>query len=248
MLGAALADDLQVGPGGHVHTDTEKLFDISASYPLRLRVTGVLDRRGTADDHAVFVDVKTAWIAAGIGHGHQDLAGANGNLILDRNEESITASAAVVEYTEITPENIAGFHFHGDSREFPVTAILCFPHDDRSRTFLKSRLGIQDGVQPMVPAETYEEMMEIVFRVKRFFDANLVLVTVAMTLLLGLVILLTLRLRRREIETITLIGGSRGMVLRMLAIELTMVVGVGLALASTAAAGLAGVLLRVGVF
>ena len=129
-----------------------------------------------------------------------------------------------------------------------MTAILCFPHDDRSQTFLKSRLGVQEGVQPMVPEETYEEMMEIVFRVKRFFDANLVLVTVAMTLLLGLVILLTLRLRRREIETITLIGGSRGMVLRMLAIELTMVVGVGLALASTAAAGLAGVLLRVGVF
>ena len=50
------------------------MYDLSAEYPLKMRVTGILAPTGTPDDLAVFTDVKTAWVIDGIGHGHDDLA------------------------------------------------------------------------------------------------------------------------------------------------------------------------------
>ena len=37
-------------------------------------MSGVLEPTGTADDRVIFVDLKTSWIMAGHGHGHQDLS------------------------------------------------------------------------------------------------------------------------------------------------------------------------------
>ena len=73
VLGAAAAKMLDAGPGDGVVTTPESVFDVAGTYPIRLRVVGVLDPTGTPDDQAVFVDVRTAWIIGGIGHGHEDL-------------------------------------------------------------------------------------------------------------------------------------------------------------------------------
>jgi len=74
VLGAAAARELEVGVGEHVISSPESVFDIAGVYPLRMLVTGVLEFSDTPDDDAVFVDIKTAWVIEGLGHGHQDLA------------------------------------------------------------------------------------------------------------------------------------------------------------------------------
>ena len=38
-----------------------------------MKVVGVLSPVATPDDEAVFVDVKTAWVIAGLAHGHDDV-------------------------------------------------------------------------------------------------------------------------------------------------------------------------------
>ena len=77
VLGAAAAARLGLRPGGKLKTDRENLFDLAGEYPVQLNVSGVLAPSGTADDETVFVDVKTSWIIAGIGHGHDSNASAN---------------------------------------------------------------------------------------------------------------------------------------------------------------------------
>ena len=48
-------------------------WDLAGDYPLKMKVVGILAASNSADDGAVFVDLKTQWVIEGFGHGHQDL-------------------------------------------------------------------------------------------------------------------------------------------------------------------------------
>ena len=76
-------------------------------YPLKMTISGILRRNHTADDRAVFVDLKTAWVIEGLGHGHEDLKNSSDrSVILERTPDTITANAKLFQFTEITEENI----------------------------------------------------------------------------------------------------------------------------------------------
>ena len=66
-------------------SDPENVFDLAGSYPIIMHVRGVLAPTGTADDGAVFVDIKTEWLIMGIMHGHQDVEKADPSLLLGRD-------------------------------------------------------------------------------------------------------------------------------------------------------------------
>jgi putative ABC transport system permease protein len=236
VVGAAVARDLGLRPGTGLVTDVDKLYDISSTYPLRLRVTGVLAESRSPDDLAVFVDVKTAWVVEGLGHGHvQPVEVRDESGILARREGEVVFNDSIVKYIEITPENIDSFHFHGDPATFPLTAILAWPRDPKSGTILKGRYAVSETAQMLTPSAVVAELLGFVFRVKRFFDANFVLVTAATALFLTLIVLLTLRIRQREILTLTRIGCSRFTVLRLQATELFIVLATGALLAGAIA-------------
>ena len=51
--------------------------------------------------------MKTAWVIQGLAHGHQDLSCPEAaSTVLRKEGANIVGNAAVVEYNEITPENI----------------------------------------------------------------------------------------------------------------------------------------------
>lgn len=212
VVGDRVAKRLQLRPGDSLLSDRENVLDIAGLYPLKMRVTGVLARSGTPDDEAVFTDLKTAWIIAGIGHGHQDLSGeTDPGLVLQRDGRSVVASAAVLPYTEITEENIASFHFHGDEGQRPLTAVIADCPDRKSATILEGRYPSGDGsVQLVVPRRVVDDLLGMLFRTERFFQAHALLVAGAMALMMGLVMWLSVQLRRREMRTLFLMGGSRG--------------------------------------
>jgi putative ABC transport system permease protein len=233
VLGHDAARTLNLGVGDTLLTDQTSLFDIGAVYPLKMHITGVLAAAGSPDDHAVFVDIKTAWIIEGIGHGHIDLTKTSDPaVILSRKDGEVVGNAAMVEYTEITSANIASFHFHGGMDDFPVTSIIVLPDSAKSATVLKGRYSISPTEQMLVPLRVIEELMGIVFQVKRFFDANFALICLATLLFMGLVVMLSLRIRKREMETMFRIGCSRLTVFRLQVEELCIVLLISLALAS----------------
>ena len=65
--------------------------------------------------------------------------------------------------------------------------------------------------------------MDLVFRVKQFFTANAILISLSTTLLLLLVILLSIRLRKGEMETMFKIGCGRGTMISLILAELVIV-------------------------
>jgi putative ABC transport system permease protein len=180
-----------------------------------MKIRGVLSETNSPDDRAVFVDLKTAWIIDGFGHGHQDLTAErdkpNSDKLLGSDGDTIVANASVLPFTEITPENIGSFHFHGDLGEFPITAVIAIAPDVKNETILQGYFETdKTSLQFAKPSLVVRELMSLVFQVKKFFDANAVLIAVSTTLLLFLVIMLSLKLRYREMQTMSKIGCNRG--------------------------------------
>ncbi len=100
-------------------------------------VVGVLARAGTPDDSAVFVDIKTAWVIAGIGHGHTDLT--------DPSSRAMSPNAARMESlptrpsspTTRSPRRISDLPLPLHTAELPMTSIIAAPHSEKDRTLSK---------------------------------------------------------------------------------------------------------------
>ncbi len=238
VLGAGAARRLSLSVGDKLLSDYEKIYDISASYPLRMNISGILEPSDGPDDGAVFVDIKTAWIIEGIGHGHKDARSVSDpDEILGVSGRNLIMSAGVVQFNEISSENLSSYHFHGDPATFGVSAIVVFPHDAKSGTILKSRYHDSDSIQAIVPLHVVREMMDIVFRVKRFFDLTFATVAISTTLFLVLVVLLSLRIRQREFQTLHKIGCSRLTALALQVAEVSMILLLSVFVAAVLVAG-----------
>ena len=222
VLGAKVADRLGVGPGGTVVSSPENLFDLDGVYPLEMSVVGVLAPTGGPDDEAVFVDVKTAWVIAGIGHGHDDVITAEEA----RDDGAVRAAASLVEFNRITPDNIDSFHFHGSPGDYPISAILVAPYDQRSATILRGRyLDPANPVQIVVPADIIGGLVDRIFRIKSLLDAVTLIIGVAALSAIALALYLGWRLRAPEMATAKRIGAGRGVILRLVAAEILLLLG-----------------------
>lgn len=234
VLGGALAESLDLGSGDKLLTDIQSVIALAA-YPMKMHVRGVLKKNNSPDDWAVFVDLKTAWIVDGIGHGHQNLENEDEDKLLSKTDEKIVASAAVLSYTEITPKNIDSFHFHGDTSDFPVTSIIAIPKDKKGETILMGRYRNEDSNQQLVvPGNVIQELMDLVFKVKRFFDANAILIAISTILLLLLIVVLSIKLREREMNTMFKIGASKNTVTLLQLGELGIIFSGSIALVAVA--------------
>lgn len=224
VVGAEVARQLQLEPGDGLLSDPDNVFDIAGSYPLKMRVSGVLAPTRSADDHAVFVDLRTAWVIEGLGHGHQDVAEVDESVLLKKGPDEVVASAGLMQYTEITAANLGSFHFHGDRGEFPLTAVVVVPRSTKAATRLAGRFQSSTATAQLVePADVVDELIQMVMRAKRFFDLLTAFVGVMTLLLLALVVSLSLKLRHRELATLFKLGCSRFTIFRMQAAEILLV-------------------------
>jgi putative ABC transport system permease protein len=180
-------------------------------------------------------------VLEGIGHGHEDLRTVENSGIVDEersDESNIVATARLARYQEITPENRGSFHFHGDRSGFPITSFILVPASDKMRTIALGWYNLSETRELLEPQVVVSELMGLVFRIKRFFDANAIVVGATTALLVALVLLLSWRLREREMATLFKIGCARGVMAGLQAVEILMLlaISVGLALAGAVAA------------
>jgi putative ABC transport system permease protein len=227
VLGAKVAETLKLKPGSSLVSSPETLFDLAGIYPLKMKVTGILKKSHTSDDLAVFVDLKTAWIIQGLGHGHEDVTRLKDQtLIYKRTESNVAATAKLFHYTEITEENIDGFHFHGNLGQYPITAVIAVPYDDKSGTILRGRYLSKEETQQIIePQEVIDGLLQNIFRIKNVLDAVISVVALATIMAIVLVFALSIRLRQREIQTIFKLGCRRATIARLLGAEIFIIVG-----------------------
>lgn len=237
VLGAHAAQAAGVRPGDSVMSRPENIFDMAGVYPLKMKVVGVLKPVGTPDDRAVFVDLKTAWVIEGLAHGHRDLRPPEADdAVLGQEGARIIANASVRQYDEITPDNVASFHFHGDPADFPVHAVIAVPHDVKSGTLLQGRyVGQKESVQMVAPGQVLDELLKMLFTVRRYLLVAMALVAAATVATMTLVFTLSLQLRRREMETMIKIGGSPVRIAWLFAVEVLSVLAAAAVLASVLA-------------
>jgi putative ABC transport system permease protein len=234
VLGASAAAALNLSPDDFILSSPAGAFDVAGSYPLKMRVVGVLSAIGTPDDEAIFVDIKTAWVISGLAHGHMDMNTSEAESgILEREEGNVVANASVLSYTEITPENINSFHFHGNPDAFPIDAVIAVPRNRRSAVMLRGRYEERsDPVQMLVPARIVGELIDTVLSVRNFVIMGSIGVGIVTLAIVVLVFMLSIRLRRREIETIQKIGGTGRRLNAILAAEILMVVAVSVGISA----------------
>ncbi len=218
--------------GDHIYSDPTELYDISQSSALRMHVVGVYERTGTPDDDAVFCDVRTAWVLEGIAHGHTEANEIDESLVLSRSESSVSVSGALIEHAEVTPENEASFHYHGDTDLLPLTAILALPYSRKDATLLRSAINAHREHQAVMPELVIDDLLGVVFRIKAFFDLVGLFLIVTTAALVALVFLLSSRLRAAEMRTLDRIGAPRRAALGLIGLEV-----IGVLLLATALAG-----------
>ena len=227
VIGWNVAQEQGLSVGDRTKSDRQRELDIAGNPPLYLRVTGILKRQRTADDDAVFTDLKTTWILAGIGHGHEDVVGSSNKLKVlnpDQKDGPTVASPAVTGDLEVTENNLNSFHFHGETEKFPITAIVAFPPDQKNRDLLMGRyVATRPTLQIVEPTQVVQDLMALVFCAKKFFDANSMIISLATFLMLVMVIMLSLKLREREMETMFKIGCSRMTIVKLQAAELAII-------------------------
>lgn len=232
VLGASVADALGLGVGDAIVSSPETLFDLAGVYPLKMSVVGVLAPSYTSDDNAVFVDLKTAWVIGGLGHGHQDLAQpAAQSAVVSADDERIVANASLLNYNEITDANRDNFHFHGDLSSYPLTAILPAPEDDKARTLLQGRYLDHPQLQMIEPRSVMNDLLATVFAVQRYVLLAIGMVGVATAAVVVLVFVLSLRLRSGEMLTMTRLGGARIAISGLMAAEMVIVLVLAVVLA-----------------
>lgn len=234
VLGATLARKLRLQPGDTVFTDVRELYDLAVPPALKLRVVGVLAQTGEPDDAAGFVDLTTCWVLEGLAHGHDDPEEVDPAFVLGGDEQGVVVSGALLSYHEITPENLATFHEHGDASQRPLSAVLYWPRDAKDGTLVKTRFEASPSLRMSRPTEVVEELLAYVLRVRALMDL-LAVVLGAVTLLLGgLVYALSARLRVAEFRTMRRIGCAPRFLTQLVVAELLMLVLLAAAIAGTA--------------
>jgi putative ABC transport system permease protein len=230
VVGATVAEKLNLQAEDHLVSSPENLFDLAGVYPLKMKVAGILEKSHTSDDLAVFVDLKTAWAIEGFVHGHEDLSKTKDpQVILKKEEGNIVGSPKVFEYMEIKEENLDSFHLHGSHKTLPITAAIALPKDDKSGTILQGRyLASGETCQIVKPQDVIDGLLQNIFRIKNVLDAVISVVGLGMVLAIILVFALSLRLRQQEIKTIFQLGCKRMTIARLLGAEVAVIVAMSL--------------------
>jgi len=221
VVGAEVARELNLAPEDRLLSDGASFLNPAGQLPLNMRVTGILAPTGQADDDVIFADIKTCWLMDGIGHGHT--ADVSEEAVLQREAERVTLGANVENYLEVTDENVASFHFHGDQQNFPLTSILVFPRDERSAVIWEGQQQERSDTQTVIPLQVVQELLQMLVNLQFAIDIATSLLGAALLLLLILLLALSTQLRASELETLQAIGAGRAVRWKLILLDVGLV-------------------------
>jgi len=233
VLGAKVAKERSLSVGDHILSTPSNTFDLAGVYPLKMKIVGVLEPMHNTDDRTVFVDLKTCWVIAGLGHGHDDLnKPSQESSILSREGNTIKANASLVEFNEVTLENLKSFHFHGSKSDFPISSMLAFPKNDKAKALLLGKYQSDTlEEQIVIPGDAISELIDTLFATRKAVLAGLSIMTGVTLLLVFLIFKLSFRLREREMSTYFKLGAPAHFSASLKFLEVMIVIILGVIIA-----------------
>jgi putative ABC transport system permease protein len=223
-IGSDVATKLGIKVGDSIISTPENFFNLAGIYPLKMKVVGILKKNNTADNQAVFIDLKTSWVIEGLGHGHQDLNKIkDSEIINDNSKQILTANKKLKNFYVINELNMESFHFHGNITNYPITSVIVQPNDKKSAVILKGRYIKDNKLQAISPKVVIKNLVQTIFQIKQYVDVIVMIVGFATVIAVILIFSLSLRLRKRELDTIYYLGCSRLTVSRLLAAEIMII-------------------------
>lgn len=232
VLGAAVAKATGLSIGETLISTPAGAFDVAGSFPLKMKVVGILKSASTPDDKVIFTDIKTSWLIAGLAHGHQDVISGPDSLLLAKSDTNLVANASLLPYTEITEDNLESFHFHGDVSDYPLDAILVVPNSRREEIQLRGKFEERaENVQIIVPERVISDLVTTMFSVRDSLVTAGIAVGLATMAIVLLVFWLSIKLRGAEINTMKKIGGSVRAINTILSMEILFTIGISILVA-----------------
>ena len=104
---------------------------------------------------------------------------------------------------------ISTLNSHKEKQNLPISSVLIFSSNFKDRTILKGKYNQHLSLQPLIPSETANEILNVIFKIENLLNASFILSGLAATLFLITLILLSLQLRKNEFKTLHLIGCDR---------------------------------------
>ncbi len=233
VVGAELAEALGLDTNSYLLTSPTSSYNQAQSFQLKMPVVGILKANGSPDDMAAFVDLKTAWVIDGIGHGHEDVLSMEDSSMLNKDlssDSNLVTTAQIVQYQEITGKNRAGFHFHGNMEKYPISSVVFYPKDKKSKLMSLAFYNHQESRMLISPLQVMDELMGFVFKIRQFINANYLIIYAVVAMLIVLIFFLSVELRENEFAAMARMGGSRKTVAALIFWEIFLLLSVSLVL------------------
>lgn len=237
VLGARAAQSRGLSVGDRLFTDPASLSNLAGVFPLELVVSGILPPTASPDDDAVFVDLRTMWTIAGLGHGHDDPSSSTvpGAAIGSDGDRTIAGEALPIDRR--AAGSIAGsFHFHGSPDSFPISAALVFPRDAKAQAILLGRFTSEkEPLLAVRPDQFADRVLDRIFGVGRVLGAIAAGTAILVALVASTTFALSIRLRADELRLMRRLGASRARVAAFLAVEAVLLLAASGLIAATMA-------------
>ncbi len=238
VLGAEVARENGLTIGESILSDSDSYLNPTGALPLRMRIVGILESSHSPDDRALFVDLKTAWLLDGIGHGHATVLHdtENENTQLSAAHGDLTAGG--VSYLEVTDENYQRFHFHGNQQEFPMTSLLVYPESERSGIIWEGRLAEDQTLLTVRPVDVIRELLGVLVNIQQLVNTIALILGIIVSVLFAVIVAFSLQLRQAEMQTLDALGASRFLRVQLICYDLLLIVLLTLPLSAFLSYGL----------
>ncbi len=224
VIGYEAAELLYKKVGSSVITSSDNFLNLSGVYPLELQIVGILEECNCPDDDVIFTDLKSNWIAMGIGHGHEEDAKDESGLTFSKTDSMVRYTEKVKMYQEINEKNIETFHFHGDQSHNPISAIIFWPDDEKSLAIFRGKIESGEvALKGFVPKEVISQVMNGIFRFESIFNSISLVSLISTLVIFAMIVFLSIRIRKEQIETMLIMGSSSAKVRLILCYEIALI-------------------------
>ena len=207
VIGSLVAESFGVKIGDQVKLQSNDIYDITKSAPLKLTVTGILAPTGSPDDHALFTSLKTIWILEGFLHSHADQ-----DPYKEESEEGATTySKSLPIKQEITEDNLLDFHYHSSIEELPVTHMVFQGDSHKDEVLLMDAVNLDGDLMAFRPRDAMEGVVNIILRVEQFIKTYHLFWSLCTLMMIAMIFGLIIQYRKEEFSILISLGASKNL-------------------------------------